>query len=519
MLSHFRRGVTLPNKTFFGLLFAGGVGWFCSIFLLGKIHESGLSKLASDLGVEAMKAILIGTVAAIAIDRYLEHAVGETAESTLRDAGIKHIYSTRTMAANDLLSLLKTTKRLHMVGISLRDFLPHTGALHPIWTAVCDRLLQEHRDAIPIEERLFVRILLLDPRSSEGIFRHSLEKKEIGVFGLPNDVPSALTAVSTQQDKLDGSSKDCLQARLYEHCPFAFIISTDKEIFVEQYDYRSQARPAALPILTYQSDSPQYNELQYSLKRMWENAYPSELHRRNHVGTAEAIRECELINIFRKDDRSLLSDRESEAVLTSEHAPIDIMAISGKFYRDSDCIRRVAEPPHGKQVRLAIVNPVSQQAILRAVADQRTPDRVGAELQHWTWSKHTETQLYSDVHHTMNYIRNWKEKGFPLELRLYSSAVSCALLLTAEVAFIEQYVYGRSEAAARAEVLGGEYPVFEYCLGKQTGGVTTIETQVLSATFNMVWDCFSVTEEQYLERKEIDEFEENLERLRKELRF
>ena len=273
----------------------------------------------------------------------------------------------------------------------------------------------------------------------------------------------------------------------------------------------------ALPLLAYEDGTPQYKELEYSLKKMWEHADTSKEYLRHHVGTANAIKGSGIRNIFSRDDRTLLSERQIEAVLACEKGPIDIMAISGKFYREHDCIRQISRPPGGKLVRLAVVNPVSQQAILRAVADQRAPDQVRAELEKWTWSKHKETHLYGDVHRTINYIREWAPRGHTLELHLYSSSVACALLLTEDAAFVEQYVYGRSEAAAKAQVLGGEYPVFEYLYGKQIAGAGTIEGELLTSTFNMVWDCFSVSDDQYLQRDEIEEFEKNLARLRDEL--
>jgi len=100
---------------------------------------------------------------------------------------------------------------------------------------------------------------------------------------------------------------------------------------------------------------------------------------------------------------------------------------------------------------------------------------------------------------------------------MYSSSVACALLLTSDGAFIEQYVYGRSEERTRAEVLGGEYPVFEYRYGEKADGVGAIERELLTSTFVMVWECFSIADDQYLARDEVREFEKNLTLLRDEL--
>ena len=100
-----RRGVTIPTVAFLGLILAVIVGWMSAIFLFGKTNEDGSSlKLVSELAMEAAKAALIGTAAALAVDRYLKIAVGPTPESDLKASGIKRIYTNRGMAASDLIT-------------------------------------------------------------------------------------------------------------------------------------------------------------------------------------------------------------------------------------------------------------------------------------------------------------------------------------------------------------------------------------------------------------------------------
>jgi len=363
---------------------------------------------------------------------------------------------------------------------------------------------------------------VLDPKSSEGHFRHAVEMEHVGGVGLPFDVPQGLEIVSIQQANLGGAT-EFLQVRLYEHCPFSFVFLTDTEVLVEQYDYRDQSRRAALPLIAYENGTSQYNELQYSVKIIWDHAGPPDL-RLYRVGTARAIEVAGLKNIFRRDDRHLLADREVEAIKTAADRDTgDIIAITGRFYCTypaSETVRRVARANadrKGARVRFALVNPVCQQAILRALADSTAPARVREELERWTWERHRNTRLYLDVHQTIRDIQDWQAAGCLVELRLYSSSIACALLLTGNTSFTEQYLYGRSKAFAEGLVLGGEYPVFEYVEGQGASGNESVGAEILNATFEIVWNCYSIDLDEFSQRNEEDEFNKNLARIREEL--
>ena len=84
-----------------------------------------------------------------------------------------------------------------------------------------------------------------------------------------------------------------------------------------------------------------------------------------------------------------------------------------------------------------------------------------------------------------------------------------ALLLVNSSAFIEQYMYGRSKIFQTGLALGGEYPVVEY---ERAGpdGRETIENELLEATFDIVWDSYSITWEEYNSRELTKEFNRNL---------
>jgi len=106
--------------------------------------------------------------------------------------------------------------------------------------------------------------------------------------------------------------------------------------------------------------------------------------------------------------------------------------------------------------------------------------------------------------------------GSQIEVRLYSSSIACALLLSDNSAFIEQYMYGRSKIFQPGLALGGEYPVIEYEEAGPDGG-DTIEKEILEDTFDIVWDSYSIAWEEYVTRNPAKEFEKNLSRLLEEL--
>lgn len=99
-------------------------------------------------------------------------------------------------------------------------------------------------------------------------------------------------------------------------------------------------------------------------------------------------------------------------------------------------------------------------------------------------------------------------------MRLYSSSISCALLITPISVFVEQYTYGRSNDAGDFPVLGRDSPVVELDISDDN---RTLETKILLSSFSVVWNSYSVTLDQYNKKDERIEFDNNLKRLLEEL--
>lgn len=520
--------IAIPSFTFLGLVVVATLGWLLLLFLIATA-EHGPMKLLIEVIIEGLKVAVIGAAAALVLEQFLRRTHGDTPETLLRRVGINAVFPSRRdqETATEFLRLATdpNVKRLVIMGISLRDFLLGNGSLHPIWRAIQERLEHENNIQVPGPERLHVRVLLLEPRSNEGCFRHEVEGHNVGApgGGIPFDVPQGIgTVAAAQQIIYEVADSEFLKVRLYEHCPFAFMWATNTEILVEQYDYRDQTKDAALPLISYKSGTRQFDELFNSIEQVWKHAHAVDL--MNEVGTATTIREARVRNIFRRDDRAHLSKRQVDTLAVTEaNSLIRIMAITGRFYTSytgmAPLLRRISKSDNetpGAKVHFTIVNPVSQQAILRAVADESPPKDIRNSLQEWNWTKHQETSLYRDTMRTIHLVQQWMKEGSQIEVRLYSSSIACALLLSDNSAFIEQYVYGRSKIFQPGLALGGEYPVVEYEKAGPDGG-DTIEKEILEDTFDIVWDSYSIAQEDYVKRNPAKEFEKNLSRLLEEL--
>lgn len=512
-----RRGLRTQVHVPLWVLMAGlaGIG-LCLLFVFWLYNAVSGGHPLTTFGYEVSKALFVSSTAGALFSWLLRPSFGGY-------GNIARTYPSRVAAKRRFIELVrKASGHVYIAGISERDFLTAGGSLTAVWEAICERLDSEQ--VTPGKERLRVRILLLDPDSSEGRLRRQIEGA--GQLGLRTDVQNALQAVNAQVRRLGDIGHHRaeiaqLQAHLYDHCPFAFFFVTGDAALVQQYVYRKTAAPSELPLIEYPRSTREYDEIVGSLEQVWRWSYRS--HSTHDVGVAAGVEEAHIRNIYRVDQRPSLGQRELEAImLTRAPATVDILALTGKFYRTALTARpdRTAWllRPSSPTIRLALVNPVSQQAILRAVADEVAPKDIARTLASWTWSQHQKAALFSDVELTIATVENINQAAPaeraarpPIELRLYSSAPTCALIRTSGAIFVEQYVYGRS-AAFGGTPLGREYPVLEF--QPVRGGV---ERALLDNAFQVIWDSFSVDVARYAEDDHEARFEANLRALQEEM--
>jgi len=495
-----KRTIQLSVGNFMLLLSVLAIGWLIASFLLGRIPGSGFPQTSSAFMLTFWQTIFIGVLVSVVLDRYLNAVFGGTEKQRLSSAGMADVYSSRQDATDDMRTLVSSAHEISIVGISLRDFLLDTGKCRSVWQAMVDRLVSEDKSGKSENRgRLKVRLLLLDPQSGEGIFRHRAEQAHIGASGLKHDVPRGLDEVNRVRNLL--RDKEYLEVKLYHHCPFAFMFMTCTDGLVEQYYYKDHSANVDLPLVHYKGK--QLSQLLESFDTAWKEATPAVLSM-SRVGTDDAINEARIGNIYLRTKRGELGEREVEVLNGTTEGTVRILAITGKFYAESAGMRKALQDARRRKVEVqaALMNPTSGQAILRAIADSCHPSDIKQRLCRYDWEQHKESRLYQDVRRTARELLSME-----CTVRLSSGIIGCALFQTMRCVFVEQYVYGRSQEFQANRVLGGEYPVFEYdCQFDPEGKpAETPELQLLRATFDVIWDSYSEDASSYLQMSPADE--------------
>ena len=337
MNHHARSRIQISFFALSVMLCIGALGWAVSFFVLGNLAAGDLFGAISLFGFEILRAAVIALSAGAFISWCLRQVFSERPGELLHRSGISHIYTERKEARSEFLALVENERTLHIdiVGISLRDFLADGGSLNDVWRAIHKRLQEEERLQAAPDKRLVVRLLLIDPLSATGLFRHRVEAPTVGRRGIPVDVPGNVEVINQAQRTIyQGNEADFLQARLYEQCPFCFMWLTQQTAFVEQYDFRNHTTQVSLPLLKYEEGAPQCAEFRHSFQTIWEHARPARPDA-TYVGTASAVHEARVKNVFREPDRGILGAREIECIEKTKTDTIDILAISGKHFVNS----------------------------------------------------------------------------------------------------------------------------------------------------------------------------------------
>ncbi|MBF0475381.1 MAG: hypothetical protein HQK59_06005 [Deltaproteobacteria bacterium] len=502
-----------------------GAGWMFAFYLAGVAQSSGdLARPLYGLGFELAKAITIGFSLGVVVKFFLEKAAEPSVSRSMDTQGITDIYASRVEAIKQFLGQIRdpNVTSICLIGISLRDFLTGGGRLRNVWIELLARLQEEQNRNLAPDKRLRVRLLLLDPKSSEGTFRHEIENTAILGGGLRTDISAGISDLIKALDKIyDQSSSEYLEARLYHHCPFAFMFISNTSAFIEQYCYRDHAIHREPPLLLYSLASKQYQTFLYCFNKIWENARPASL-LDDYVGVAQAVHNAKILNIFRHDERNSLSKRQIACLqATQSGKEIQVQAITGRFYADGtpyDLIRNLTAPADGenggRSLQFLIMNPVSEQAILRAVADSCPAADIGNLLTRWDWAHHSASRLYSDAIRVLEIFQLLKDKGHNVELRLATATINAALMLTPTNAFIEQYLYGRSQKFFQGFLLGGEYPVIEFEANPKSID-DTVEVQILKSTFDVMWNSYSIPVATFIDMDNETEFKASLSTLKR----
>jgi hypothetical protein len=503
MSGKLRRRIEVSLGWFLVLSIGLAVSLMALLFMSKALYDSkNANAFWFSFGEEIIQAGVFGGILAVLLNNLLARLFEEGPEAILQNHGIQNLHPSRERVADDLVEWIRdpSTTQISIVGISLRDFLPPGGRLHHAWQAIRERLEFEQSRTPPPLSRLRVNILLLNPKSAEGMFRYRVESTTLERGNLQEDVENSILQYKNALARVyHAEMSEFLELRLYEHGSFAFMVVTDEHALIEQYCYRDHTLAPAFPLIQYPRKSQSYKQLQYSFEVMWQYAQSIDLALRG-VGTAKGVHSARIHNIYRHDDRASLGERELESIRNAQPGQmVRIGAITARYYlRDArETLHELTSPgPQQVSVRLLIVNPVSEAAIVRAITESGEPERVRDALNVWDWTRHRRSPLYHDATNTLEAVLWLRERGHSIELRLTPVAPTCAILQTPEAAFVEQYLLGRSRRFERGGVLGGEYPVFEFAAPIASEG-KTMEVDLLDATFDLLWDHLSLSIDEY----------------------
>lgn len=518
-----RRTLEISTPWLVALCIGLGVSVMAMVTMFAILYnQSKFDVFVLPFAQEIIKAALFGGILAVVLNNLLARLFEEGPEAILQNHGIQNLHPSRERAADHLVEWIRdpSTTQLSIIGISLHDILPPGGRLHHAWQVIRERLNNENSRTPPPIARLRVKILLLDPKSAEGRFRYSVESRTLERGNLQDDVQTSIQQYKNTLARVYGVEvSEFLELRLYEHSSFAFMVLTDEHALIEQYCFRDHTLAPAFPLIQYPRRCQSYKQLQYSFEVMWEHAQPVDRALRK-VGTAKGVDFARIRNIYRYDDRATLGERELEAIRNTPPGQlVRIAAITARFFlRDAlDTLQKLTRPgPRQICVRLLIVNPVSEAAIVRAITENGESANVREVLDRWDWSRHRNSALYHDATHTLDTVLRLCNRKHSIQVRLTPVAPSSSILQTPEAAFVEQYLLGRSPRRERGGILTGEYPVFEFAapVGSEE---KSLEEELLDATFDLLWEHLSLSVDDFRALDDEVQFDAHLKMLKASL--
>jgi hypothetical protein len=385
------------------------------------------------------------------------------------------IYHKRSEGLNDIMKDLKSSKKVKILGISLRDYFNPAGKYFIEMESILDDL-QNNKDKE-------MKVLLINPNCEQATIR--AERESDGDFTQENPYEQSGLFTDVWQTVRYLKKRECdnILAKIYNSAPSCFLVITDNHTYIEQYHYgipRSGLIGGNFPLLkfptTIKSDqklagSNITEHLNGHFDYIWDKSnkrsQPLTYLLNDHmVGTSRSAWECKIVNIF--NNRSLANERIS-CLLKKEQSEIKLIGISlrdffhagNDYYKIISDIVNVTNPKI--KIKALLLDPLSQQGLLRSKREE---------------PKVEKGNLYSEVITTLRSIDRLKGQGADIEVKLYSAAPNCFAVIISEGVLVEQYHYGSPEPDAT--ILGGKVPILEFHKNSST-------CRELNGHFDFIW--------------------------------
>ncbi|MBP39139.1 MAG: helix-turn-helix domain-containing protein [Dehalococcoidia bacterium] len=151
-----------------------------------------------------------------------------------------------------------------------------------------------------------------------------------------------------------------------------------------------------------------------------------------------------------------------------------------EFFGDrghTSILRQMAAEDRAVQIRAILVNPVSEFARARAVAED------GAQFE--SEDRYKAGPLYNDSWRSLNVIAAMKKEAearyhFGIDVRFVDHWPSVYLVITAESTFVETYLFGKPRGAVDGSSIDGLVPMFQFQSGSSYSGI-------LRQHFDYIW--------------------------------
>lgn len=446
-------------------------------------------------------------------------AAASASLAAMRASGITRVYSSRFQASADMAREISApdVTRIRLIGISLNDFiLDNSKPLNRAYQMIVDRLNKiastHHRD-----DRLDVKVLIIDPYSYGAQQRHMAETHEVHAppGRLPHDVRTAAdrllklkSELAKKAQKAGHAARVAFDCRLYRVAPQLFLIWTDRACYVEQYYFWfSRDAQSTVPVLRFetmeQEEAPPNSpfeldgrknihlEMERHFDWIWEHASVSieAFVRKPVIGCDMGLCQATAVNVFMDQAKSAERIiRLLESV--RQDSKVDLMGISLRSFFDekhpiAQAFRANVLDKEGPTARILYIDPECRLARVRSYREALLAnDGLDFEKYDRESALHGESALHHDAELTRRRLETLTADAaaeHPGEVVLssdgdrrhraarcklrgweYECAHACFMLRVDDVVLFEPYTYGKLDYSRRIPTLGGDMPVFEF---------------------------------------------------------
>ena len=416
---------------------------------------------------------------------------GSATLAALGASGISRVYASRGDAVEAIKSDVEAPnfQQLRIMGISLNDFLraDQRDNLHSVWRVVTAYVT----GARTAEQDLDIKVLIIDPRCFGALLRSYGETQEPDQLSgrLDRDVEATaqelgkLVKAARNRATGNGAGRVTFEFRLYRLAPTMFMCSTDTVSYVQPYYFWPRRQfDVTLPLMRLQG-TPLHKAMTDHFDRIWQNASVDGAAWADafEMGVDKGALESGTVNVFPSHSRGYermcwLINNAGQRVWVQGISLKSFFEV-GKLYA---ALRRALE--RGVDVRVLLLDPNSEQARYRSYREHGFSDHCGKRYASYAdYLKvercHNESTLVHDTNMTIQKIRG-SLASKANNMRLYSSAPSCFVLIADDEVLVEQYHYGkavppefRPQEQATPPILGKDMSLIEY--SKKLSAVVT----------------------------------------------